>query len=888
MALLDDILAWSQGLPSWQGDALRRLFANRSMSPDDLGEILAMVKEEHGAAGLAPVQPIMLSADHVPAVGARSTVHLLRIDNLQHVNRLPAGHGVDIAPDRLTVLFGENGAGKSGYARVLKNACRARAKLPVLPDAFTAGEPRPTPSADITFVINGGDTHTASWRQGAAVARALGNIAVYDSACGTDYVAKEGVSDYQPYGLPYLNRLADAQKSMQATIDQERQRIRLNASAFSDLHGQHDVGEILGRLDKDTDVARLRVLATVSAEETTRVGELETILGTMNPEPDARAAERLAERFDTAAASAQKSHRYVTDRALDEVRQRQANASAAADAWKLAQDRLHTKEDDVDVELLDGTGNDVWKRLFKAAETFSIGHAYPEHAHPNVGDGARCVLCQTPLDESAKDRLTRFADFVADAASTDADATATRMKETMTAIADANFAPLDVPTLTELETADPALHAFVTQTVDAWVERRLWVETCVGASDWSPERPTLPEGDALDVRLRSKAEALRTHAKELRASLDPEAKRILDKEKAALVARQGLALRLGQIEQHISDANLHHNLTKVHTALAPRKVSLKMTELANAYVTAELAKVMTEELTALGYRRKVLPDIRGRTDVGQTMVTLKVKDCIDAPGQVLSEGEQRAMSLALFLAEVRLQGHHSTVVFDDPSTSFDHHHRRQIADRIVALAAERPVVVFTHDAVFLTELSRALNGSGQPVEYRTIGWSGTGPGFVDEGLTWETKDTKARLAELELSVRPLSDYAGDYLDAQTKEAIKSGYTKLRGTIERGIREVFLNNTIRPFSDEISVGSFGAVIGHPADEWEHILDIYDRCCEVTDAHDTNAEHQLPIPEPATLLSDLAIFKDHLDKADVRRKAFELARGKQGQVKKKPFG
>ncbi|MGY3232974.1 energy-coupling factor transporter ATP-binding protein EcfA2 [Luteibacter sp. HA06] len=888
MALLDDILAWSEGLPSWQRDALRRLFVNRTMSPDDLGEILAMVKEEHGAARPAAVQPLVFCEDDIPAVGARANVHLLRIDNLQHVNRLPAGHAVDIAPDKLTVLFGENGAGKSGYARILKNACRARTKAPVLPDAFTVGLPRPTPSADITFVINGGETHTASWRQGAVVARALGNVAVYDSACGADYVAKEGVSDYQPYGLPYLNRLADAQKSMQGTIDQERQQIRLNAAAFLDLHGQHEVGEILGRLSKDTDLARLRALATLTAEDIARVSELEKILGTMNPEPDARAAERLADRLDTAAASAQKSHRYVTDKAVDEVRLRQANANATADAWKLAQERLQKSEDNADVELLDGTGNDVWKMLFKAAEAFSIGHAYPEHSHPNVDDGARCVLCQSPLDESAKSRLSRFATFVADAASTDAEAAATRMRETMAAIAEANLTPLDAPTLTELEAADPALHTFVVETLEAWVDRRRWVATCVDTRDWSPKRAPLPDGDALDVRLRIKAVALRTHAKELRASLDPEVKRALDSEKLALVARQSLVPRLNQIEQHVRDANLHYYLTNAYNALAPRKVSLKMTELAGTYVTAELAKVMTQELTALGYRKKVLPDIKGRTDVGQTMVTLKVKDCNDAPGQVLSEGEQRAMALALFLAEVRLQDHQSTVVFDDPSTSFDHHHRQHIADRIVALAAERPVVIFTHDAVFLTELSHAIGDRNQPVAYRTIAWASTGPGFVSEGLTWETMNTDARLDDLEASVKPLTAYAGDYMDEKTKEGVKVGYTKLRGTIERAVREVFLNNTVRPFTDEVSVGSFGAVIGHPKDEWDRMSGMYNRCCEVTDAHDTNAARQRPIPNPSELLEDIAVFKENLGKAKVRRKAFQKERGSQGEAAKNLFG
>jgi len=888
MGLLDDIFGWSGNLPAWQRDALRRLFRNGKLEPADLAELIPMVKEEHGGGSPAAVQPIPLALDDTPHAGGTGvTVRLLKLDNLQNVNRFPAGRSVEFDPDRLNVLFGENGAGKSGYARVLKNACRARIRQPVLPDAFDATRPRPIPSADITFAVDDQAQQTAPWIQGTATAPVLGNITVYDSACGNDYVASSGASDYQPYGLPHLNRLVLAQRQMLEAIEREQQQIRLNPNAFTDLLGDHEVGRLVASLGRKTDVAQLRTLSNLTPEDLLRTEELARVLGTMNPEPEAQSATLLAQRLDAAATASQLAQRFTTDRALDEVRTRHQGQITAQEAWTVAQNRLHQNDNGARSDLLPGTGNDVWKVLFEAAEKFSTQFPYTNHEHLNVEVGAKCVLCQTPLDENASDRLTRFAAFVVDDASTNAENTARRMKETMDAIRAAALEPVDAPTMTELATADPDLHIFISGVTTNWKERRQWVEKSVETNDWTTPRPELLEGDALDVRLRTKAAALRARAQELRNSVDPAAKALLEKEQAALVARHGLNHRITEIEQYVKDATTHHHLGSCVTALNPRKVSLKMTDLSGTYVNDALANAMNEELQALRYRRKVEPTISTRTDAGKTMVTLKIKDAQDSATQVLSEGEQRAMGLALFLAEVRLQDHKSTVVFDDPSTSFDHHYRRFMAARLAALALDRPVLVLTHDAIFLSEINFAVKHSAQPVVYQTVGWSGQGPGFVGAGLTWETMGADERIAELELSAAPLRQHTSDYMDETTKEQVKTAYTKLRGTIERAVREVFLNNTVRPYSDEVSVDSFGSVIRHPQEEWNQVTEIYARCCEVTDAHDTNAAHQLPIPEPVALVQDIANIKDLLNKAKQRRRAYANERSAQTTSRRTPF-
>lgn len=886
MALLNDILEWSRGLDEWQRDALRRVFINGSISPDDIQSLVTLVKEQYGCGPKAQVRPIPLDISHLPAQGDVGTIQLLRLENLKNVNRFPENHGLELIPDRLNVLFGDNGAGKSGFARVLKNACRARHRSPVLPNAFDETRPRPVPSGDIVFIENG-NPRRISWAQGQDLHPELARVAVYDHACGNDYLAKEGESEYQPYGLPQLNRLIAIQRQIQTQIGTERDAIQLDRATFNDLAGDHQVGTLITRLDHTTDPATLTKLAALSAAEIDRSAELTAILSTLDPEPEAKRSEQLAQRIETSASIARSAQKFVSDTALEEVKNRDERLRTAKKAWTLAQQQLHKQEDEQDAGLLPGTGNEAWKLLFEAAENFSIQHAYVGHEHPYLGDNAKCVLCQSYLDTNTKDRLKRFSEYVSNEASLNLQKALNFMTETKEKIAVANFSPLDEITTQQLREIDPLLAEFATTSTNRWNARRSWVLEAVQTGAWNTPRPDLPEGDPLDVRLSSKAERLRARARELREALDREAKRRLEKEATELKARERLGGRSQAVLSYVRNAQARKNLSDCYTALDSRGLSRKTTEFASRYVTTALAENLNEELFALGFKGRVEAFVSGRTDAGHTMVTLKIKGCDHSAHQILSEGEQRIMGLAIFLAEVRLQGHASAVVFDDPTTSLDHRHRRRIAARLAELSRGRQVVIFTHDAVFLGDLGRALMKNQQLAQYLTVGWSEKHPGYVEEGMTWETADWKNRLEQVEATAKEIKSKAGENLDNALQDRTKDCYTKLRGTIERAVREVYMNETILPFSDEVSVNSFGAVFHQSQEEWERLMDIYERCCEVTDAHDTSGEHQLPIPDPDDLIKDIESAKELISNARKSKAKFEEARSKKRRAAKNPF-
>jgi hypothetical protein len=71
---------------------------------------------------------------------------------------------------------------------------------------------------------------------------------------------------------------------------------------------------------------------------------------------------------------------------------------------------------------------------------------------------------------------------------------------------------------------------------------------------------------------------------------------------------------------------------------------------------------------------------------------------------VLSEGEQRIVSLAAFLADVTSKPNSAPFIFDDPISSLDQTYEEHTAKRLVDLSTGRQVIVFTHRLSLLGQL----------------------------------------------------------------------------------------------------------------------------------------------------------------------------------------
>lgn len=83
----------------------------------------------------------------------------------------------------------------------------------------------------------------------------------------------------------------------------------------------------------------------------------------------------------------------------------------------------------------------------------------------------------------------------------------------------------------------------------------------------------------------------------------------------------------------------------------------------------------------------------------QTELIMNTKNHVT---KILSEGEQKAVSIALFLAEISVAKNKSTIILDDPVNSLDHRMMDCLSN--VLLQFDNQIVIFTHNRMFLDSM----------------------------------------------------------------------------------------------------------------------------------------------------------------------------------------
>lgn len=129
----------------------------------------------------------------------------------------------------------------------------------------------------------------------------------------------------------------------------------------------------------------------------------------------------------------------------------------------------------------------------------------------------------------------------------------------------------------------------------------------------------------------------------------------------------------------------------------------------------ELTSRLTSELAELGLSNvKIGLELAGQRGMRVQKLKLSASSQFAKVklSDVLSEGEQRAIALAAFLAEIGVEPGKSGIIFDDPVSSLDHVRRERIADRLAREGKERQVIVFTHDLAFAWSLRESAERFG--------------------------------------------------------------------------------------------------------------------------------------------------------------------------------
>lgn len=849
MTVLEETLEWSQDRPAWQRDALRRLVQNGELADDDFQALTEICKSAHGLAeaqGFAP-----LAKEHVPEAG--SGAEPASLDSIFHhrgVNALAEDQTLRFSP-KLTVVYGDNAAGKTGYIRILKSACRARGQEQILGNVVSGAAP-PKPVVSIKYHV-GTEPEQREWA-GSGQDDFISRVSVFDSQCAAVYLTEKTDVAFRPFGLDLFDKLVRACKAVRVQLEKEQRGLASNALAIvqGEVPEGTAVATALASITSLTKPETVQALARLSEDEKSRQAFLEKSLLDLQANDPEKLTRQLRLRADRVQALGRHLTSVETALSADAIN---AAFDARAELRRKADEAQRLRAATFPQDMLDGTGSETWTALWEAGRRFSDEAAYPGQAFPLATEEAQCVLCQQNLDHEACERLRRFEAFVVSTAEQEL-----RQARESLANRQAAFAELQMTT----EASEEAIkeirieHAEVADAVSealATSKRRgkAVLSALTEDRDLDADCPALAavaqQVDALSAQIAARIKTLRTSA------TDDTRKRTAD-ELAELRARTLLAKHEQTVLDEIERKKKHAAYSLCIEDTKTYAITQKSTAITKTAVSQKLKQAFRDELECLAFRHVEVE----LTEAGGAEGVLYHKlILIRAPGvelpRVVSEGEQRCLSIAAFFAELSTADDHSGIVFDDPVSSLDYKWREGVARRLVQEANIRQVVVFTHDVVFLLLLKQFAEEMQVEQLDQHVRHLSRGAGVCADELPWVALKVSKRIGHLKKLRQKAEKLHRDGHQSAYERDASFIYGYLREAWERGLEEVLLGGVVERYRPGVQTQQIGAISDITEQDCRTVEAAMTKCSQWLPGHDQAPAARADIPDPDALRADI---------------------------------
>jgi ABC-type lipoprotein export system ATPase subunit len=815
--LLNELSQWAKTLPYWEQAALDKVVnkGSAAFTDSDYEELTQYLIEDANGQSPTQTRPAIQFSQNDGQESDGQPLLLLEITNLQNVNALATGQTLSFG-EGLTVLFGANGSGKSGYARLLGCASFSRGDREVLPDVSRPPGPPVSPSADI-LVLDGEGEKTIHY-QADTQCRELSSIYVFDSTSVQIHLTKENNLSFSPHGLSYLTLLSEVTDRCRERL-KDKLRPFLGSHCFGPIfHGDSEVSRLIAVLDTKPELKVLEKLANVTPEEKLRLEALTVEIAKLISEDIPKKVAHLEGTISDLLLLISRLRSIesgVSDRILREIN----------DALRITRDRqdaaLSMSVDRFKAEFFKQTGGNVWRRFIEAAKALADAEQ-PSGSYPIVGD--RCLLCHETITQSSHDLIHGLWAFLKGEAQAELKAALDDLEAKRKALAKVELDCFNDQFVSyrHLLEEDVGLMHRVSAYIEASRRRR---DDGVNAIKTHAEIPIEPLPDncvadieAVIVRLKDRLEEVRLKNREAERAT-------LENELLLLTHRVLLSENLPAIREQVQKRQWATKAEKA--AGSTNHITKKYNELFKSLVTERYIEKFKQILRELNCPLEV--QVKTRGSKGKTLKQIVLSNVPSAagskatPDKVLSEGEKRAVALADFLTEVSLDAGSHAIVLDDPVTSLDFDWKETVARRLVAEAVKRQVILFTHDMHFLYLVNKFAEQESLDLVYHNIRREGANgkPGYIYSDISPMTEKSNRKPTKAEYYLKRAQE-TNSPQDQEDK--LQAGFGALRTTYEAFVAFDLLGGVVQRFEHQISVGRLKEIVADH-DLFNKVIDKY---------------------------------------------------------------
>ncbi len=838
------IIEWANQQDHWLRAVVKELLLSKTALTDhqidDCYKLFRVEKElESGDNTEVP-----MLEDRDVGQDAEEALALAQIKGMENVNALAGGQELNFNP-RLTVIFGENATGKSGYARILKGLAAVRTAESILSDIR---KPQLKPKASVGYWLGGeiGDptkAKTVIWNGQEGLAP-LTRIDVFDSHGVSIHVDSELSYVYTPSDLSLFPLIADSIERVKGKLEKELLDVNRGGNQFtSGFNRQVPIYSKIEHLGASTDIDELNKIANVTKEEEARLSELESKVDALR-----------ADNTDALIKVVQTEKDWITNvyKCADSLSKIDVSAlNMAIKALQQARDSYRkTTEVAFKEESIPGLAKPTWTSFIKAGEAY-IEENFSDY--PNESD--RCVYCRQALSTEAKGLIKKYRDYCSDEAQKTVQGALTVVQTATIPLIQSQIERLLDAAKKQLE-EDESSKAWVESIVKAAnkaveaknaIEREKEIESA-SLEEWSRLKD---ESKQRLSSLDSMISDLQSSGEEKRKAFDEELQKLL-LYKDRIKLREILPEVLNYVEAARWAAKANGVLSKFRGLSTGLTIVSKTAS--QQLLNQDFEKLFVAECESLK-APSVSLDFSGKKGQAARKKSIvsgyKLSD-------ILSEGEQKVLALSDFIAESLLRRKSSPIVLDDPVNSLDYRRLKNVVNRIYYLSKTRQVIVFTHNIWFATELLERFRKDKGACSYYDIQSDGESKGLLSKASNPRTDTFKTFKTKIDELIRQ----AEKQTSAEGREAlVVSGYSSMRGACEVFVEtDLFMEVTMRYRANVMMTKLVDIRPDRLPEAIRVVTEIFDKCCDITDAHSHALETKNVQPKLDELKEEWELLKN----------------------------